>query len=109
MANKVQYPYLAYSELTNQVYIVLNRDKQVNVTSQYEFIMREREKNNGEVLFKAKRIDNDEFVLGYYCKYGHIGKEKHYIIPYYASALYTIEIDPETIKQWNGNEDQENE
>lgn len=47
MADKIRYPYLAYSEITGCVYIVLDkRGSKIDVTSQYEFIVREREKNN---------------------------------------------------------------
>ena len=55
-----------------------------------------------EILFRGKRIANGEWVQGYPCRYGWIGKEKDYIIPDYASALYTIEIDPETVGQYTG-------
>lgn len=47
-------------------------------------------------------IANGEWVQGYPCRYGWIGKEKDYIIPDYASALYTAEIDPETVGQYTG-------
>lgn len=57
-----------------------------------------------EILSKGKRKDNGEWVYGYYCKYGYTGKEKHYIIPSYASALYAIEIIPETVGQYIGKE-----
>lgn len=36
-----------------------------------------------EILFRGKRIDNGEWVQGYPCRYGWIGKEKDYIIPDY--------------------------
>ena len=55
-----------------------------------------------EILFRGKRKDNGEWVEGYYCKYGFTGKEKHYIIPIYASALYAIEVLPETVGQYTG-------
>lgn len=55
-----------------------------------------------EILFRGKRKDNSEWVEGYYCKYGFTGKEKHYIIPIYASALYAIEVLPETVGQYTG-------
>lgn len=55
-----------------------------------------------EILFRGKRTDNGEWVHGYICRYGWIGKEKDYIIPDYASALYTAEIDPETVGQYTG-------
>ena len=54
-----------------------------------------------EILFKAKSIDG-EWVEGYYCKYGFVGKEKHYIIPGYASDLYAFEIDINTLCQYTG-------
>lgn len=60
-----------------------------------------------EILFRGKCVDNKfvdngEWVQGYPCRYGWIGKEKDYIIPDYASALYVAEIDPETIGQYTG-------
>jgi uncharacterized phage protein (TIGR01671 family) len=55
-----------------------------------------------EILFRGKRVDNGEWVQGYPCRYGWIGKEKDYIIPDYASVLYIAEIDPETIGQYTG-------
>lgn len=55
-----------------------------------------------EILFRGKRTNNGEWVQGYPCHYGWIGKEKDYIIPDYASALYTAEIDPETVGQYTG-------
>ena len=56
-------------------------------------------------LFKAKRIDNGEWVVGYIARYGHTGKEKYYIIPSYASDLYAIEVDPSTICRCTGLKD----
>lgn len=58
-----------------------------------------------EILFRGKRTDNGEWVQGYPCRYGWIGKEKDYIIPDYASALYTAEINPETVGQYMSIED----
>lgn len=55
-----------------------------------------------EILFRGKCTDNGEWVQGYLCCYGWTGKEKDYIIPDYASALYTAEIDPETVGQYTG-------
>lgn len=55
-----------------------------------------------KILFRGKRTDNGEWVQGYPCRYGWIGKEKDYIIPNYASALYTAEVDPETVGQYTG-------
>lgn len=53
-------------------------------------------------LFKTKRVDNGEQIVGGLVKYGFVGKEKYYIIPDYASDLYAIEIDPNTICQCTG-------
>ncbi|MBQ7810793.1 MAG: hypothetical protein IJ346_07535 [Clostridia bacterium] len=47
MSNIIKYPYLAYSELTKRVYIVLNgNNDKIDVTEQYEAI--ERIKGKGE-------------------------------------------------------------
>lgn len=55
-----------------------------------------------KISFKGKRVDNNEWEYGYLCRYGFAGKEKYYIIPYYASDLYGIEVDPETVSQYTG-------
>jgi hypothetical protein len=44
MDSKINLPYLAYSDLTNRVYIVIDKETKIDVTSQYEYIVREREK-----------------------------------------------------------------
>lgn len=56
-------------------------------------------------LFKAKRIDNGEWVQGYIVKYGFTGQEKWYIVPDYASDLYSFLIDKNTICQCTGLKD----
>jgi uncharacterized phage protein (TIGR01671 family) len=56
-------------------------------------------------LFKAKRVDDGEWVIGYIARYGHTGKEKYYIIPSYASDLYSFLIDKNTICQCTGLKD----
>ena len=53
-----------------------------------------------EILFKAKRLDNGEWVDGFSCCIGPVGQEKHYIIPMYASAFYGIEVDPSTVCEY---------
>ena len=55
-----------------------------------------------EILFRGKLVDNGEWVQGYPCSYGWIGKEKNYIIPNYTSVLFTAEINPETVGQYTG-------
>lgn len=56
-------------------------------------------------LVKAKRTDNREWVVGGLVRYGFTGKEKYYIVPDYASDLYAIEIDPNTICRCTGLKD----
>lgn len=56
-------------------------------------------------LFKAKRIDDGEWVVGYIARYGYTGREKYYIIPSYASDLYSFLIDKNTICQCTGLKD----
>lgn len=55
-----------------------------------------------EMLFRGKRKDSGEWVYGYICYYGFTGEENTYIVPNYASALYSIEVDPETVGQYTG-------
>lgn len=55
-----------------------------------------------EILYRGKRKDNGEWVYGYYCKCGWTGKEKDVIIPSHASALYGIDVIPETVGQYTG-------
>lgn len=56
-------------------------------------------------LSKAKRISDGEWVVGGLVRYGFAGKEKYYIVPDYASDLYAIEIDPNTICRCTGSRD----
>ena len=58
-----------------------------------------------EILFRGKRTDNGEWVYGYVCCYGWTGKENTYIVPNYASALYSLEVDPKTVGQCIGLKD----
>ena len=55
-----------------------------------------------EILFRGKRIDNGRWEYGAYVRYGFMGKEKPYIVPSFASALYANEVDPETVGQFTG-------
>lgn len=59
---------------------------------------------NREILFKAKRLDNGEWVEGYYQKRFDLdGSEQHFI---FWSKSYTVweyvEIDSDTICQYTG-------
>lgn len=56
-------------------------------------------------LCRAKRIDNGEWAVGYIARYGYTGKEKYYIIPSYASDLYSFLIDKNTICKCTGLKD----
>lgn len=56
-------------------------------------------------LFKAKRLDNGEWVPGYIVRYGFTNQEKWYIVPAYASNLYSFLIDKNTICQCTGLKD----
>lgn len=58
-----------------------------------------------EILFRGKRTDNGEWVYGYVCRYGWTGKGNTYIVPNYASALYSLEVDPDTVGQYTGLKD----
>ena len=55
-----------------------------------------------EILFRGKSLKDNEWVEGYYCRYGFTGEEKDYIIPDYASALYGVEVNSNTIGQFTG-------
>lgn len=62
-----------------------------------------------EILFKAKRIDNGEWVEGYYQKRFDLdGSEQHLI---FWSKSYTVweyaEIDPDTLCQYTGLTDKD--
>ena len=55
-----------------------------------------------EILFRAKRIDNGEWIYGYYAVIG----ERHVIIKLQSEDYYSVdevfEIKPETICQYTG-------
>lgn len=55
-----------------------------------------------EILFRGKSLKDSEWTEGYYCRYGWTGKEKDYIIPDYASALYGDEVESNTLGQFTG-------
>lgn len=53
------------------------------------------------IKFRGKRIDNGEWEYGYYHeKDSAKDRNKAYIIPSFASALYSYEVDPETVGQY---------
>lgn len=58
-----------------------------------------------EILFRGKRLDNGEWIEGYYLRIGLVANERAYIVPYYASTLYTYEVDPDTVCQFTGEVD----
>lgn len=59
-----------------------------------------------EILFRGKRVDNNEWIYGYYHKLDKQDLlDKTYIIPDYASAIYSYEVIPETIGQYTGLKD----
>ena len=69
-----------------------------------------------EILFRAKRknwreLPKEEWwVEGYLVKYQPCASKDEYvygIVPTYASALYIIEIDPETLCQYTGLKDKD--
>ena len=56
-----------------------------------------------EILFKAKRLDNGEWVEGYYRRIPCMGLHEHYIMPQNPkNRLEQYEIDPDTLCQYTG-------
>ena len=69
-----------------------------------------------EILFRAKRknwreiLKEEWWVEGYSVKYQPCASKDEWIygiVPTYASALYIIEIDPETLCQYTGKSDED--
>lgn len=58
-----------------------------------------------EILFRGKRVDNGKWEIGSLVKMGLAGYAHHFILPYYASAFYDIEVDKTTIGQYTGLQD----
>ena len=58
---------------------------------------------NREILFKAKRIDNGEWVEGYYRRIPCMGMLEHYIMPRNPkNRMEQYAIDPDTLCQYTG-------
>lgn len=58
---------------------------------------------NREILFKAKRKDNGEWVEGYYRRIPCMGLHGHYIMPQNPkNRMEQYAIDPDTICQYTG-------
>lgn len=60
---------------------------------------------NREILFKATELDSGEWVEGYYVKYQPCASRPEYvhgIVPTYASDLYMIKINPDTLCRYTG-------
>lgn len=58
-----------------------------------------------EILFRGKRVDNGEWVEGYFVKYQPCANKDEWIfgiVPEYASALYLIEVDIKTVGRYTG-------
>jgi uncharacterized phage protein (TIGR01671 family) len=56
-----------------------------------------------EIKFRGKRIDNGEWVYGYYIFYEHLLNIRHIIVTSY-SQIYTnsYDVEPESIGQYTG-------
>lgn len=56
-----------------------------------------------EIKFRGKRIDNGEWVYGYYIKNEHRGVVRHFIVTDWAQVyVNSFEVDPETVGQFTG-------
>lgn len=61
-----------------------------------------------DIEFRGKYTDDGEWVewvYGYVYRYGWTGEEETCIVPNYASAPYSIEVDPDTVGQYTGLKD----
>jgi len=59
-----------------------------------------------QIIFRGRRVDNGEFVYGYYIRYEHMGTVKHIIVTNWAQVyVNSFEVDPSTIGQFTGLRD----
>lgn len=58
--------------------------------------------DGGTTIYVKGKAGKGRWVEGYYLRYGWAGKEKCYIVPTYASALYHDEVLPSTVCQYVG-------
>lgn len=61
-----------------------------------------------EILFRAKRVDNGEWIEGYFVKYQPSASKNEWktgIVPVYASDNYLIAVKLETVCQYTGLRD----
>jgi len=59
-----------------------------------------------EIIFRGKRIDNGEWVYGYYVRNEHMGIIKHIIITDWAQVyVNSFKVDPDTLGQFSGLRD----
>lgn len=60
---------------------------------------------NKLTLCRAKELNSNEWVYGYYCNIGPAEQQSDYIIPDYASSLYSVPIKPHTLGRFTGKYD----
>lgn len=65
-----------------------------------------------EHKYRGKRIDNNKWVYGYYVKetknINHPEEDKHYIFSNNKLGVYRMEVHPETVGQYTGRKDRNN-
>lgn len=60
-----------------------------------------------DILFRAKRIDTGEWVIGYYQRTNEAKHNHTIVIPYRGYIDWEYEIAPETVSQYTGMTDSE--
>lgn len=61
---------------------------------------------NREIKFRGKRIDNDEWVYGYFTEW-FFGEERRCAIIEGTATACIIPVIPETVGQWTGKKDKD--